>query len=80
MRCVMENLEKYSKKKNFYLSDKDLWTSEYMKRMWEKMGEKYFISKFGWQNRNVDMSWETLYKKILKVKVLIQGEDEEEEI
>ena len=76
----MENLEKYSKRENFYLRDKDLWTSEYMKRMWEKKGEKYLISKFGGQNRNTDMSLETLYKKILKVKVLIQGKDEEEEI
>ena len=61
------------------MSNKDLWTSEYMKRMWEKIGEKYLISKFGGQNRNVDMSWEKLYNKMLKVKLLIQGEDEDEE-
>ena len=61
------------------MSNKDLWTSEYMKRMWEKIGDKYLISKFGGQNRNVDMSWEKLYKKMLKVKLLIQGEDEDEE-
>ena len=41
-------------------SNKDLCTSEYTKRMWEKIGEKYLISKFGGQNWNAEMSWKTL--------------------
>ena len=56
MRCVMATLEKYAKKGNFYLRNKDLWTSKYTKRMWEKIGEKYLISKFGGKNWNSDMS------------------------
>ena len=64
------------------MRDKNLWTSEYTKRMWKKIGEKYLISKFGGQNRNAEMSCKTLYNKIMKAKVLIQGEDKykEEEI
>ena len=37
MRYVMKTLEKYAKKENCYLSDKDLWISEYTKRMWENI-------------------------------------------
>ena len=47
MRCVMATLEKYAKKGNWYLIRKGLWTSEYTKIVWEKIGEKYLISKFG---------------------------------
>ena len=79
MRCVMETLEKYAKKDNFYLSDKDLWTSEYTKMMWVNSGETCLIFKFGGQNLNADMSWKTLYKKNLKSRVLIHGEDKDEE-
>ena len=49
-----------------------LWTSEYTKRMCEKTGEKYLIYKSGGQNKNAEISWKTLYNKMLKVKVLIQ--------
>ena len=59
MRCVMATLEKYAKKENLYLSDNNLWTSEYTKRMWEKIGEKYLIYELGGQNRNAGMSWKT---------------------
>ena len=69
----MATLEKYAKKENLYLSDKNLWTSEYTKRMWEKIGEKYLISKFGGKNRNAEMSWKTLYNIMIISKVLIQG-------
>ena len=31
MICVMETFEKYAKKENCYLRNKDLWTSEYKK-------------------------------------------------
>ena len=77
MICVMSTLEKHAKKENCYLSDNYLWTSEHTKRMWENIGEKYLISKFGGKNRNAEMSWKTLYKKMLKEKVLIQGYIEE---
>ena len=33
MRRVMSNLEKCGRKEICYLSNNDLWTSEYMKRM-----------------------------------------------
>ena len=39
----------------------------------EKIGEKYLIFKFGGQKRNSYMSWKTLYNKMLKAKVMIQG-------
>ena len=64
MRCVMATLEKYSKKENSYLREEDLWTNEYMKRMWGKIGEKYIISKCCGQNWNADISWKALYNKI----------------
>ena len=56
MRCVMATLEKYAKNENLYLSGKYLCPSKSMKRMWEKIGEKYLISKFGGKNWNSDMS------------------------
>ena len=73
MKCVMATMDKYAKKENCYLSDKDLCTSEYTKGMWEKIREKYLIYEFGGQNRNAYMSWKTLYNKMPKEKVLIQG-------
>ena len=73
MRCVIASLEKYTYKENCYLSNKDLWTSEYTKRMWENIGEKHLISKFGGKNRNAEMSWKTLYNIMIISKVLIQG-------
>ena len=66
MRCMMATLEKYSKKENSYLSDKYLWTNEYTKRMWGKIGEKYIISRFGVQNWNADISWKVMYNNIPK--------------
>ena len=45
MRCVMSALEKYANKENSYFSEEDFSTSEYMKRMWGNIGEKYLISK-----------------------------------
>ena len=72
--CIMENLKRNMKMKgNFYLSYNNIRTSEYMKRMWENMEEKYLIYKFGRQNRNGEMSWKILYSKILEEKLLIQG-------
>ena len=73
MRCLMPTLGKYEKKEIKYLSNKALWTSEYVKIMWEKIGEKDLISKFDGQNGNGEMSWKTMYKNMLKAKVLIQG-------
>ena len=66
MRCVMATLETYSKKENSYLREEDLWTNEYMKRMWGKIGEKYIISRFGVQNWNADISWKVMYNNIPK--------------
>ena len=37
------------------------------------IGERYLISKFGGQKCNSETSWKTLYNKMLKAKVLIQG-------
>ena len=54
------------------MSDKDLYTIEYKKKMWEKIREKYLTSKFGGQNRNVEMSWKILNNKMLKAKLMIQ--------
>ena len=77
MRCVMATLEKYSKKENSYLREEDLWTNEYMKRMWGKIGEKYIISRFDGKNRNSEISCKVLYNNIPKLKVLIQGDNED---
>ena len=76
MRCVMAILEKYLKKENSYFSDKDLCTSEYMKRVWGNIGEKYLISRFCGQNWNADISWEVQYNNILKAEVLIKDDNE----
>ena len=68
MRSVMAHLEKYVRKENCYLRDKDLQTTEITKRMWEKIGDKYLIYKLGGHKCNTQMSWKRLYNKNDKSK------------
>ena len=36
--------------------------------MWEKVGTKYIGARFGGKNRNAELSWKTLYNKMMKAK------------
>ena len=36
--------------------------------MWEKVGTKYIGAKFGGKNRNAELSWKTLFNKMMKAK------------
>ena len=81
MRLVMSLIERYARIENCYEADKVKWTSEYTKIMWEKVGTKYIGAKFGGKNRNAELSWKTLFNKMMKAKaftsVIPMNENEE---
>ena len=81
MRLVMSLIERYARIENCYEADKGKWTSEYTRIMWEKVGTKYIGAKFGGKNRNAELSWKTLFNKMMKAKaftsVIPMNENEE---
>ena len=36
--------------------------------LWEKVGVKYIGAQYGGKNRNAELSWKTLYNKMMKAK------------
>ena len=68
MRLVMSLIERYARMEHCYEPDKRKWTSEYTRIMWEKVGTKYIGAKFGGKNRNAELSWKTLFNKMMKAK------------
>ena len=65
MKCVMDQVEIYARTEGIYEGDPSKWNSDYTTKLWEVIGDKYINSKFR-GNRTVEMSWKTLYNKILK--------------
>ena len=76
MICVMATLEKYSIKENFYLRDKYFCTSEYMKRMWENMGENFFNFLIWWTEPERRDVLENTAQKNVKIKGVDPGIDQ----
>jgi len=68
MRLVMTLIERYARIERCYEEDKNKWTTEYARVIWEKIGAKYIGAKFGGTNRNAELSWKTLYNKMMKAK------------
>ena len=68
MKCVMNQIEDYAKTEGIYDSNPAKWTSEYATKVWETVGDKYINSRFR-GNRTAEMSWKTLYNKMLKANV-----------
>ena len=68
MKCVMNQIEEYAKTEGIYEGDPSKWTSEYTTKLWETIGDKYINSRFR-SNRAVEMSWKTLYNKMLKANI-----------
>ena len=66
MRLVMSLIERYARIERCYEADKSKWTIEYTRILWEKVGTKYIIAKFSGKNRNAELSWKTLYNKMMK--------------
>ena len=64
----MSLIEQYARIKNCYEADKGKWASEYTRIMWKKVGTKYIGAKFGGKNRNAELSWKTLFNKMMKAK------------
>ena len=68
MKCVMNQIEDYAKTEGIYDSNPAKWTSEYATKVWETVGDKYINSRFR-GNRTAEMSWKTLYNKMLKANI-----------
>ena len=68
MRLVMNLIERYARIERCYEADKSKWTTDYARIMWEKVGTKYIGVKFGGKNRNAELSWKTLFNKMMKAK------------
>ena len=64
----MTLIERYARIEQCYEEDKNKWTTEYARLIWEKIGAKYIGAKFGGKNRNAELSWKTLYNKMMKAK------------
>ena len=68
MRIVMSLIEHYARIESCYEVDKIKRASEYTRLMWETVGTKYIGAKFGGKNRNIELSWKTLFNKMMKSK------------
>ena len=75
MKCVMNQLESYAKTEGIYEDDPSKWNSEYTTKIWEVIGDKYINSRFGGK-RIAEMSWKTLYNKMLKAKIFQDNDNE----
>ena len=65
---VYNESNRYGKIKEYYDINPDKWSSEYATKIWEAVGDEYINSRFRC-NRTAEMSWKTLYNKILKENV-----------
>ena len=74
MKCVMNQVESYAKMEGIYKSDPAEWTSDYATNIWEVVGDKYINSRFR-GNRTAEMSWKTLYNKMLKANIFQDGDN-----
>ena len=72
MKCVMNQVEGYARTEGIYEGDPSKWNSEYTTKIWEVIGDKYINSRFR-GNRTVEMSWKTLYNKMLKANIFDNG-------
>ena len=68
MRLVMKLVERYARIEQCYDGRREKWTSEYTRVLWEKVGVKYIGAQYGGKNRNAELSWKTLYNKMMKAK------------
>ena len=69
MRSVMKVIRKYAEKEGCWTDDKSKWDVDYTSTMWNKIGEKYINAKFaGRKRRNAELSWKTVYNKMVKAK------------
>ena len=64
----MNQVEEYAKTEGVYESDPSKWNSEYTTKLWEAIGDKYINSRFQ-GNRTIEMSWKTVYNKMLKANI-----------
>ena len=64
----MKLVERYARIERFYDGRREQWTSEYTRVLWEKVGTKYIGAQYGGKNRNAELSWKTLYNKMIKAK------------
>ena len=67
-------MESYAKMEGIYKSDPAEWTSDYATNIWEVVGDKYINSRFR-GNRTAEMSWKTLYNKMLKANIFQDGDN-----
>ena len=74
MKCVMNQVEAYARIEGIYEDDPSKWNSEYTTKIWEVIGDKYINSRFR-GDRTVEMSWKTLYNKILKANIFQNDDD-----
>lgn len=65
----MKQVEAYARIEEVYDSDPKKWTSDYATKIWNAVGDKYINSKFR-SNRTVEMSWKTLYNKMVKANAI----------
>jgi hypothetical protein len=65
MKCVMNQVESYAKTEGIYEDNPSKWNSEHTTKIWGVIGDKYINSRFQ-GNRTAEMSWKTLYNKMLK--------------
>ena len=77
MRLVMSLIERYARIERCYIADKGKWTTEYARIMWEKVDTKYIGARFGGKNRNAELSWKTLYNKMMKAKAFASSVEDQ---
>ena len=64
MKCVLQVIERIVRIEFIY-KDREGWNLEYTKLLLEKVGDKHFLSDFWGRNINAEMSWKTLYNKMI---------------
>ena len=70
MRSFMKVVQKYAKEEHCWSDKKTDWNIEYTTKMWNKIGQKHIISKFGGKRKG-ELSWKTTYNKMVKENAFV---------
>ena len=72
MRAIFTLVEVEAKRIGCWYEDHSEWTIQWTTDLWERVGP-VIIQKFGCKNRNMEISWKTVYNHMAKKRAFLSS-------